>query len=67
MLRPFVVISESVAVMTDLDNRFHEIGKACGGGAHAAEIVRRGRRSQLTPSKNGIERILSEDVFDVGD
>src|SRR6266705_87991 len=60
MLRTFVVVRKTVAVMTDLNCRFIELDEvdlAC-----RAVTLRR-----LAFAENWVERVLREDVFDVGD
>ena len=63
MPRSFVVVGESVAVMTYLSHRFVELDELVGRSAlrlRAPGVI-------VLRSKNRIERILREDVLDVGD
>ena len=70
MSRAFVVVGEAASVMTDLDRCLLEVDQAHWHGlcprvvdlACRAAVLRR-----LALAKNGIERILREDVFNVGE
>src|ERR1043166_4863428 len=59
MARSFVVVGESVAVVSDRYDRFFELHEALRGDIFVAGL-RHGFR------ENGIERILSENMFDIG-
>src|SRR5215472_16645955 len=69
MPRPFVVVSESVAIMADCGHSFFEIDKLIGtprdGGCRPFVGVHGVAR--LTSTKNRIERVLRENMFDVRD
>ena len=60
MARPFVVVGKSGAVVADLDHCFVELDEV-----HRRRL--RGDDVDLALAKDRIERILREDVFDVGD
>src|SRR4029077_13953751 len=65
MARPFVIVGESGAVVADLNRRFvklHELG-----GSRRPGAIQRARRTRSTGAENRVERVLREDVFDVGD
>ena len=63
MPRPFVVVGKSVAIVADLDDCFVEIDKLVA--ARRLPASRSALRVAL--AKNRIERVLREDVLDVGD
>ena len=65
MARTLVIVGEPMTIMANLDSCLFEIDEARGGGADAAEPLRRGRRGHLTLAENWIERILREDMFNI--
>ena len=59
MTRQFVVVTKTISVMTDFDRRFIELN----------EFQRRDvdlRDVDLLLAENGVERVLRENVFDIG-
>src|SRR5438045_9229005 len=62
MTGTLVVVSEAVSVVTDVDNRFVKLDELAGTAGPAVRSRVRGSRSE-----NGMQRILREDMFDVGD
>src|ERR1051326_375869 len=61
MSRSFVVIRKTGPVMTNLNDSFVEFDETAG------TVRRRARRARPTFFKNGMKRVLREDVFDIGD
>src|SRR5437867_9136031 len=68
MSRALIIISETASVVTDLNDCFIELDELVGMALRAVRRIRRTfRRNIPTLAKNRIERVLGEDVFDVGD
>ena len=69
MTRAFVVIGEIVAVVTDLDRRFIELNESQRRDvdpAYAKALAGRLRDVDLLLAENRVERVLRENVFDIG-
>ena len=65
MPRSFVVVRKTIAIVADFNCRFIELEKL--GGSRRPGAIKRARRARSTFSKNRIERVLGENVLDVGD
>src|SRR5207253_5825673 len=64
----FVVVGESIAIMTDLDSCLIEVDEVIGTDHRAVRRnLRRDQRSRPTLAENRTERILREHVLDIGD
>ena len=60
MPRLFVIVTKTVTVVSDFHDDFVEIHETAGRDRAAFPEV-------VPLSKNGVERILGKDVFDIGD
>jgi len=60
MSRAFIVVGETRAIMTNLDNFFIEIDEAKRRGFRVSDV-------DISFAEDGIERVLREDVLDICD